>query len=83
MSIEAQGSPTTGISAHDRARMIAVAVDPTKGVDDIVTPGHVFLLGGQGTAAFWCARTQPQARGLVHISRMAGLNPAAMARRRG
>ncbi|TAJ71158.1 MAG: 3,4-dihydroxy-2-butanone-4-phosphate synthase, partial [Phenylobacterium sp.] len=32
VSIEAREGVTTGISAHDRAHTIAVAVDPTKGV---------------------------------------------------
>ena len=44
VSIEAREGVTTGISAHDRARTIAVAIDPTKGSPDIVTPGHVFPL---------------------------------------
>ncbi len=44
VSIEAREGVTTGISAHDRAHTIAVAVDPTKGVEDVVSPGHVFPL---------------------------------------
>src|SRR6058998_368875 len=44
VSIEAREGVTTGISAPDRARTIAVAIDPTKGAQDIVTPGHVFPL---------------------------------------
>src|SRR5215467_15584647 len=44
ISIEAREGVTTGISAHDRAHTIAVAIDPTKGVDDVVSPGHVFPL---------------------------------------
>ncbi|HET6969621.1 MAG TPA: 3,4-dihydroxy-2-butanone-4-phosphate synthase, partial [Phenylobacterium sp.] len=44
VSIEAREGVTTGISAHDRAHTIAVAVDPSKGPDDIVAPGHVFPL---------------------------------------
>src|SRR3974390_3001974 len=42
VSIEAKDGVTTGISAPDRARTIAVAIDPTKSANDIVTPGHVF-----------------------------------------
>ena len=41
-SIEAKEGVTTGISASDRARTIAVAIDVSKGCDDICTPGHVF-----------------------------------------
>src|SRR5579863_10584395 len=41
VSIEARDGVTTGISAHDRAHTIAVAINPDSGRDDIVTPGHV------------------------------------------
>ena len=44
VSIEAREGITTGISAHDRARTIATAIDPTKDHDAIVSPGHVFPL---------------------------------------
>src|ERR671911_841298 len=44
ISIEAREGVTTGISAGDRARTISVAIDATRGADDIVTPGHVFPL---------------------------------------
>ena len=43
-SIEAKEGVSTGISAHDRAHTISVAIDPTKGPADIVMPGHVFPL---------------------------------------
>ena len=44
VSIEAREGVTTGISAPDRARTVAAAIDPKNGKDDIVTPGHVFPL---------------------------------------
>ena len=44
VSIEAREGVTTGISAADRAHTIAEAVNPEKGADDIVSPGHVFPL---------------------------------------
>ena len=44
VSIEAAEGVTTGISAADRARTVAVAIDPSCGPKDIVTPGHVFPL---------------------------------------
>ena len=43
---------TTGISASDRARTIAVAIDATKGPEDIGSPGHVFLWPA-GMVGFW------------------------------
>src|SRR5258708_7105707 len=47
VSIEAREGVTTGISAADRARTIAVAIDPAKGRTDIVSPGHIFPLVAQ------------------------------------
>ena len=44
VSIEAKEGITTGISAADRARTIAVAIDANYGPDAIVSPGHVFPL---------------------------------------
>src|SRR6187551_1725496 len=44
VTIEAREGVTTGISVHDQAHTMQVAVDPTKGQDDIVTPGHVHPL---------------------------------------
>jgi 3,4-dihydroxy-2-butanone 4-phosphate synthase len=43
-SIEAASGVTTGISAADRARTIAVAVDPSSTPEDLVSPGHIFPL---------------------------------------
>jgi 3,4-dihydroxy 2-butanone 4-phosphate synthase/GTP cyclohydrolase II len=75
VSIEAREGVTTGISAHDRARTIAVAVDPTKGVEDVVTPGHVFpLVARDGGVLVRAGHTEAA----VDISRMAGLNPAGV-----
>ena len=75
VSVEAREGVTTGISAHDRAHTIAVAVDPTKGVDDIVSPGHVFpLVAKDGGVLVRAGHTEAA----VDISRMAGLNPAGV-----
>ena len=46
VSIEAKEGVTTGISAADRAKTVAVAIDPTLDHNDIVSPGHVFPAGG-------------------------------------
>jgi 3,4-dihydroxy 2-butanone 4-phosphate synthase/GTP cyclohydrolase II len=75
VSIEAREGVTTGISAHDRAHTIAVAVDPTKNADDIVSPGHVFpLVAKEGGVLVRAGHTEAA----VDISRMAGLNPAGV-----
>jgi 3,4-dihydroxy 2-butanone 4-phosphate synthase/GTP cyclohydrolase II len=75
VSIEAREGVTTGISAHDRAHTIAVAVDPTKGPDDIVSPGHVFpLVARDGGVLVRAGHTEAA----VDISRLAGLNAAGV-----
>jgi len=75
VSIEAREGVTTGISAHDRAHTIAVAIDPTKDCDDIVSPGHVFpLVAKDGGVLVRAGHTEAA----VDISRMAGLSPAGV-----
>ncbi len=75
VSIEAKEGVTTGISAHDRARTIAVAIDPTRDDDDIVSPGHVFpLVARNGGVLVRAGHTEAA----VDISRMAGLAPAGV-----
>ncbi len=74
-SIEAKEGVTTGISAADRARTISVAIDATKGPDDIVTPGHVFpLTAREGGVLVRAGHTEAA----VDISRLAGLNPSGV-----
>ncbi|GAM99474.1 3,4-dihydroxy-2-butanone 4-phosphate synthase [alpha proteobacterium U9-1i] len=75
VSIEAKEGISTGISAHDRAHTIAVAIDASKGADDIVSPGHVFpLTAREGGSLVRAGHTEAS----VDISRAAGLNPAAV-----
>ncbi|MDP2764392.1 MAG: 3,4-dihydroxy-2-butanone-4-phosphate synthase [Brevundimonas sp.] len=75
VSIEAKEGVTTGISAADRARTVQVAADPTRGADDIVSPGHVFpLVARDGGVLVRTGHTEAA----VDISRMAGLTPAGV-----
>lgn len=75
VSIEAREGISTGISAHDRAHTIAVAIDASKGAEDIVSPGHVFpLMAREGGALVRAGHTEAS----VDIARSAGLNPAAV-----
>jgi 3,4-dihydroxy 2-butanone 4-phosphate synthase/GTP cyclohydrolase II len=75
VSIEAREGVTTGISAADRARTVSVAIDATKGPDDIVTPGHVFpLMARDGGTLVRAGHTEAA----VDISRLAGLNPSGV-----
>ena len=43
-AIDARDGVTTGISAHDRARTIKVAIDPATRPSDLARPGHMFPL---------------------------------------
>ena len=75
VSIEAREGVTTGISAGDRARTIAVAIDSSRGREDIVTPGHVFpLIARDGGVLVRAGHTEAS----VDISRLAGLNPSGV-----
>ena len=74
-SIEARDGVTTGISAGDRARTIAVAIDASKGPEHIVTPGHVFpLVAKEGGVLIRAGHTEAA----VDVSRLAGLNPSGV-----
>lgn len=75
VSIEAREGITTGISAHDRAHTIAVAIDENTGLNDIVSPGHVFpLVAREGGVLVRAGHTEAA----VDISRLAGQNPAGV-----
>lgn len=74
-SIEARTGVSTGISAADRARTIAVAVDPASTGDDLVSPGHVFPL----IAAPGGVRERPAAlEAAIELVRRAGAGDAAV-----
>ncbi|MEM9580963.1 MAG: 3,4-dihydroxy-2-butanone-4-phosphate synthase [Pseudomonadota bacterium] len=75
ISIEAREGVTTGISAHDRARTVAVAIDAGKGAADIATPGHVFpLKAREGGVLVRAGHTEAA----VDVSRLAGLNASGV-----
>ncbi|SFE54512.1 3,4-dihydroxy-2-butanone-4-phosphate synthase [Roseivivax sediminis] len=75
VSIEAREGVTTGISAADRARTIQVAIDSSKGPQDIATPGHVFPLRAKDGGVLVRAGHTEAA---VDIARLAGLNAAGV-----
>ena len=75
VSIEARDGISTGISAADRARTIAVAIDAANGPDEIVSPGHVFpLIARPGGVLVRAGHTEAA----VDVSRLAGLNPSGV-----
>jgi len=75
VSIEAREGISTGISAADRARTIAVAIDASHGADALVSPGHVFpLIAKPGGVLVRAGHTEAA----VDVSRLAGLNPSGV-----
>jgi 3,4-dihydroxy 2-butanone 4-phosphate synthase/GTP cyclohydrolase II len=75
VSIEAREGISTGISAHDRARTVQVAIDPTSGPGDLVQPGHIFPLKSKEGGVL--ERTG-QTEAAVDLARLAGLIPAGV-----
>src|SRR5437764_7155334 len=74
-SVEAREGVTTGISAHDRARTIQVAIDPASKASDLVRPGHVFpLCARKGGVLVRAGQTEAA----VDLARLAGLVPAGV-----
>jgi 3,4-dihydroxy 2-butanone 4-phosphate synthase/GTP cyclohydrolase II len=74
-TIEAREGVTTGISAHDRAHTIQVAIDPNSSPRDVVQPGHIFPLKAKDGGVL--ERTG-QTEAAVDLARLAGLNPSGV-----
>ncbi len=75
VSIEAREGVTTGISAADRARTVAVAIDSKSTRADISTPGHVFPLVARRAGILERAGHTEAA---IDIARLAGFNPSGV-----
>jgi 3,4-dihydroxy 2-butanone 4-phosphate synthase / GTP cyclohydrolase II len=75
VSVEAREGVTTGISAHDRAHTIQVAIDPRSRPQDLVQPGHIFPLKAKVGGVL--ERTG-QTEAAVDLARLAGLTPAGV-----
>jgi 3,4-dihydroxy 2-butanone 4-phosphate synthase / GTP cyclohydrolase II len=75
VSIEAREGITTGISAHDRAHTVQVAIDPASRPQDLVQPGHIFPLKAKEGGVL--ERTG-QTEAAVDLARLAGLNPSGV-----
>jgi 3,4-dihydroxy 2-butanone 4-phosphate synthase/GTP cyclohydrolase II len=75
VTIEAREGVTTGISAHDRARTIQVAIDPHSGPQDLHQPGHIFPLKAKdGGVLERTGHTEAS----IDLARLAGLIPAGV-----
>ncbi len=75
VSIEAKENVSTGISAHDRATTIKVAIDPKTKPSDLARPGHVFPLRAKEGGVL---RRPGQTEAAVDLARLAGLYPAGV-----
>ena len=75
VSVEARDGVSTGISAHDRARTIQVAIDPRSTAHDLVQPGHVFPLEARPGGVLQRAG---QTEAAVDLAQLAGLQPAGV-----
>jgi 3,4-dihydroxy 2-butanone 4-phosphate synthase/GTP cyclohydrolase II len=74
-SVDAREGVTTGISAYDRARTIAVAIDPASRPSDLARPGHIFpLRARKGGVLVRAGQTEAS----VDLARLAGLVPAGI-----
>ena len=75
VSIEASTGVTTGISAQDRARTVAVAIDDKSTPCDLHRPGHIFpLVARDGGVLVRAGHTEAS----VDLARLAGVKPAAV-----
>jgi 3,4-dihydroxy 2-butanone 4-phosphate synthase/GTP cyclohydrolase II len=75
VSIEAKEGISTGISAADRARTVAVAIDSANEADALVSPGHIFpLVARPGGVLVRAGHTEAA----VDVARLAGLNPSGV-----
>jgi 3,4-dihydroxy 2-butanone 4-phosphate synthase/GTP cyclohydrolase II len=75
ISIEAKKGVTTGISAHDRAKTVQVAIDDDSTADDLARPGHIFpLIARKGGVLRRVGHTEAS----VDLARLAGLKPAGV-----
>jgi 3,4-dihydroxy 2-butanone 4-phosphate synthase / GTP cyclohydrolase II len=75
VSVEAREGVTTGISAHDRARTIQVAIDARSTPNDLVQPGHIFPLKAKSGGVLERAG---QTEAAVDLARLAGVTPAGV-----
>lgn len=74
-SIEAARGITTGVSAHDRACTIQVAVNPNSTPNDISMPGHILPLRARRGGIL---ERPGHTEGSVDLAKIAGLQPAAV-----
>ena len=75
VSVDAAEGVTTGISAGDRARTVAIFTNPTARPGDLVRPGHIFPLEAQPGGVL---KRAGHTEAAVDLSLMAGLHPSGI-----
>jgi 3,4-dihydroxy 2-butanone 4-phosphate synthase/GTP cyclohydrolase II len=75
VSVDARSGTTTGISAADRTRTIAVLVDPDAEPGDLARPGHVYPLRYEPGGVL---KRAGHTEAAVDLCRLAGLYPAGV-----
>ena len=78
VSVDGREGVTTGISAADRARTIALLANPSTHAQDLVRPGHVFPLRAKAGGVL---RRPGHTEAAVDLARLAGLTPAGSSAR--
>jgi 3,4-dihydroxy 2-butanone 4-phosphate synthase/GTP cyclohydrolase II len=75
VSVDAAAGVTTGISAHDRARTVAVFIDPDTKPSDLARPGHIFPLEAMPGGVLQRAG---HTEAVIDLCNAAGLYPAGI-----
>jgi 3,4-dihydroxy 2-butanone 4-phosphate synthase/GTP cyclohydrolase II len=75
VSVDAAEGITTGISAGDRARTIAVMIDPASTPADLGRPGHIFPLEAQPGGVL---KRAGHTEATVDLAELAGLHPSGI-----
>ena len=75
VSIDAATGVTTGISAADRSRTVAVFIDPETKSEDLARPGHIFPLEAQAGGVL---KRAGHTEAVVDLCAAAGMYPAGL-----
>ena len=75
VSVDARSGVSTGISTHDRAHTVRVAVSPHSHADDLIRPGHIFPLMAQPNGVLTRAGHTESG---CDLARLASFEPAAV-----
>jgi 3,4-dihydroxy 2-butanone 4-phosphate synthase/GTP cyclohydrolase II len=75
VSVDAAEGITTGISAFDRARTVAILANPESQPEELVQPGHIFPLRAKDGGVLERAGHTEAA---VDLASLAGLHPSAV-----